>query len=310
MLERSIHWRDRIRATGYYLGLLPFFWLFPGQRTDAYSKHHFGQACALFALFFGLTLTLAIVALVLSYLLIHNREIYAGLHLERYLLGFLRKLYLAWAVFWLFGIGLALIGSMRPMPLLHRLAHRPNVTRITCCALLALGTLIVALVPMVIHGETLAPLERDHGKVHFLYEDNGMFPRWLFVAAFYPMTRTATTLWGDETVVIQRIERDRVLRAAEEAEVIYLGTHGTSKGLMLGHGWLVPGDVAGITNPNLKFVYISGCDSGQQRDGWLAAFAPAEVVTYDRLSAVLEHAWWLWVHGASKLKKIHGAQSP
>ena len=92
---------------------------------------------------------------------------------------------------------------------------------------------------------------------------------------------------------------------------IYLGTHGTGRGLMLKEGWFTPKDLEAVAiNPDLRFVYMSGCDSGQQRDGWVAAFAPAEVITYDRLSAVLEHAWWLWFRGPDKLREIRKDVSP
>lgn len=311
MNSSSTTWQDRAHAVGFYLGLWPIYALLPEKRAGEFTGHHYRQAGALFALFTALTLVFAAVALSLSYLLINYRAVYQDYHLESYLVGGLRKLYLAWLVFWAFALGLALLGSVRPMPLVERLTHRKPVLRFALASLI-LAYLAVALsIPVALHGRVLAPPEHTHGPVHFLYDDNGLFPRWLFVIAFYPMTRRATALWGEGAVVIQRFEREAVHHAVTEGEFLYLGTHGTVKGLMIEGGWLVPEDLEDIDiNPNLKFVYLSGCDSGQQRDGWLAAFAPAEVVTYDRLSAVLEHVWWLWFRGPAKLTSVHKESVP
>jgi hypothetical protein len=307
MADSSTIWRDRARAAGFYLGSLPFYAFHPGRRSDTFSKFHYGQAASLILALAGLAFTLLITALVLSYLLVHHRDFYEGYQLERYSLGIIRKLFLAWAVFWGFGLCLAATGSTRPMPLLHRIAWRPAIWRAACVVLIGCYGTIGILVPIAFHGETMAPVDHTTGTVQLLYEDNGIFPRWLFLLAFYPMTSRATALWGDGSVAIQRFDRESAARAFAEANIIYLGTHGTEKGLMLKDGWLRPGDLEDITvNPALRFVYLSGCDSGQQRDGWLSALSPAEVVTYDRLSAVLEHVWWLWFRGPEKLKTLHG----
>ncbi len=311
MTDSSTNGYRRALAAGFYLGLLPLYLFLPGQRSQSYSRHHFRQAGALFAVFIALSLILAATALGLSYLLIYHRALYEGFQLERYLVGTLRKLYLAWLVFWAFGLCLALVGSTRPMPLIHRIADRAFVWRSACIGLLFAYGIVALLVPVAYHGAKLAPAERIDGPIQFLYEDNNVFPRWFFLLAFYPMSVTATSLWGEESVVVQRLDRAAVIRSVEQAEVIYLGSHGTEKGLMLKNGWLVPSDLEGVEiSPNLRFVYLTGCDSGQQRDGWLAAFSPAEVVTYDRLSAVLEHAWWLWFRGPEKLRAIHQEQLP
>jgi len=311
MTDCSTTWPQRARAAAAYLGFLPLFLLFPTPRSGEFSRHHFRQAGALFAVLAALALALAATALSLSYVLVFHRGFYEDFQLERYSLGILRKLLLAWGVFWAFGLALALLGSSRPMPLVQRIARRKTTVPLACAALVLAFGAVAVLVPLALHGRALAPPEVTEGPIHFLYEDNGMFPRWLFVLAFYPMTRTAVACWGPESVAIQRFDRDSVFRAAAQAEAIYMGTHGTPKGLMLEGGWLVPEDLRDVEiNPGLRFVYLSGCDSGQQREGWVAAFAPAEVITYDRLSAVLEHVWWLWFKGPAKLRSIHRESSP
>jgi len=310
MSNSSTSWQLRLRATAFYLGLQPIVLLVPQWRNDPFSRHHFRQAAALFAVFVILTALFLVTAIALSYLLIHHRGIYEDFQVERYTLGSLRKLYLAWAVFWVFGLGLGLAGSQRDMPLLPRLSNRPALWKGSSAILLVGYGTLLALIPVARHGEMLAPASNTSGAVHVLFEDNDAFPRWFFQLAFYPLTRRGTTLWGDGSVVIQKFDRDSVRRAVAEAEFIYMGTHGTTKGLMLPDGWLAPSDLASMDiNPALQFVYLSGCDSGQQRNGWLEVFAPAEVITYDRLSAVLEHAWWLWFRAPDVLSRLHEESS-
>lgn len=304
--DSSTSWPFRLRAATFYLGLQPIVRFLPRWRSAPFSRHHYEQSAALFAVFVVLTVLFGLMALALSYLLVHHRGVYEDYQIERYTFGLLRKLFLAWAVFWAFGLGLALCGSLRSMPLITRLSTHPRIWRPTSSVLLVTYGAILSLIPLALHGEALAPAEHKNGQVHLLFEDNDSFPRWFFQLAFYPITRTGTALWGDGSVVVQKFDRESVRRAVAEAEFIYMGTHGTSKGLMLPDGWLAPSDVEDMPiNAALQFVYLSGCDSGQQRAGWLAAFAPAEVITYDRLSAVLEHAWWLWFRGPGVLTKLH-----
>ena len=54
----------------------------------------------------------------------------------------------------------------------------------------------------------------------------------------------------------------------------------------------------------LQLVYITACDGGRNAAGWRAALAPAEVTTFDRLSAVLEHVWLLWLVAPGKVRGL------
>jgi hypothetical protein len=55
---------------------------------------------------------------------------------------------------------------------------------------------------------------------------------------------------------------------------------------------------------DLQFVYLSECNSGKKAPEWEKVFAPAEVVTFDRLSGAMEHLWWLWFDAPDRLKQI------
>ncbi|MBI2432466.1 MAG: hypothetical protein HYV26_06305 [Candidatus Hydrogenedentes bacterium] len=74
---------------------------------------------------------------------------------------------------------------------------------------------------------------------------------------------------------------------------------------MINKHYYAPKQLAGLTvNPSLHFVYLAGCDSGTLRQEWEKAFAPAHVYTYDRLTAVAEHAWWLWTEGPEAVREL------
>jgi len=66
-----------------------------------------------------------------------------------------------------------------------------------------------------------------------------------------------------------------------------------------------PGNAARYgTGKDLRFVYITGCDSGAQAEAWERQLAPAEVVTFNRLSAWLEHIYWLLFRGADAIRRL------
>lgn len=297
--------QQRALAALGYLGGLPAYYLVPRLRPTPFREHHFRQAVAIHCLLF-MILGLSVVTIaVLSYLLVFHREFYERLQMEGYVLGTLRKLYLAWAVFWGFGLSMAVFGSARDMPLVHVLARNKRLVNMTSLCLVGLYGAILAMIPVTIHATTLVPVERTTGSVYMVYEDNGIFPRWLFALAFYPMALTTESVIGPGEAVLLHISRESVAEALAGGRIVFIGSHGTKKGLMLKDDWLLPEDLAEVPkNAKLGFVYLTGCDSGEQREAWVSALAPAEVLTYDRLSAVLEHAWWLWFSGPERIRRL------
>lgn len=302
--NRSIAWRQRGQATLLYCGLTPLYYVFPRRRDCPFLEHHFRQASAIIALVLAVAAIFVLSIATLSYVLVFHRSWYEDLHLEVYVLGALRKLFLALAVFWLFGLLMALLGGARQMPIVYRLGARRWVARTAAFGLLAIYLALIALLPLAAHASSLVPQNRDVGEVYMVYEDNGVFPRWLFALAFYPMAQAARQVYGPDAPVLIEISREAVENSVAHGRVVYVGSHGTSRGLMLRDDWLLPGEFKDAPkNPGLRLVYLSGCDSGDQRDAWEKAFAPAEVITYDRLSAVLEHVWWLWFRGPDVVRE-------
>lgn len=309
MTNGSISWRERSQAAGCYFGLLPIFCLLRRRPAPGFPDHHYRQAAILLGTLLGLMTLLISAILVLSYVLVYHREFYEHTRLEVHTLGLVRKLFLAWSVFWVFGLAMALLGGARPMPLVYRVARRDGAVRIACAGLISLYVAILLLVPVALHASNLVPESRTTGSVYMVYEDNGIFPRWMFALAFYPMARAAEATYGEGSAVLLHISRETVAQALAGGRVVFIGSHGTKKGLMLHNDWLLPKDLAELPkNKALKFVYLTGCDSGEKRDAWIAALTPADVVTYDRLSASLEHAWWLWFKGPDKVRAVYAEE--
>ncbi len=307
MSSESEHpiWRTRLAALSFYLGAAPFFWAARTRRKNAYLRHHFEQALAIFLLLFLLTALFAALVLLLSYTMIHQRALYDQTHPEPHLLTFVRRLYLCWLVFWAYGIGLALFGSTRHMPIVAFIASRRGLRGTAMAVFVVLYGAAALTVPVAAHASLLIRTDERPGEVLLLYEDIGKFPRFLFALGFYNISRTANARWGDGSVVALRLTEEAIQRAVKEGRFVFIGSHGRAQGLLLKTGYVSPEDVKAMgAKSQLQYVYLTSCDSGAQKEAWEDAFAPAEVITYDRYTAVVEHAWWLWFRAPATIRAL------
>jgi hypothetical protein len=65
--------------------------------------------------------------------------------------------------------------------------------------------------------------------------------------------------------------------------------------------WSTPDSIS--VNAGLKLAYIFACDGGAKAAQWKEHLAPAQVVTYDRVSTVWDHAVWFAFTGPPQLAK-------
>ncbi len=49
---------------------------------------------------------------------------------------------------------------------------------------------------------------------------------------------------------------------------------------------------------------LTACRLAKGDDSWNRAFPEAEVVSFDRWSATVEHIWWLYSEGPDKLESV------
>lgn len=288
-----------------YAGLGPFLYYPVKRRKDSFLNFHFAQAGALWFVFWLLVAAFLAGAGIMSYVLVFYRDIYQGALHERTLLNFFRRAFLVWGVFLSFGAGSAVLGRIFDLPVLARLARRRWVVG---TALVLQGFLLVILALLVpIAAYTSMSVRGDDGAadVVLLYEDIDRYPRWLFTSAYYPLTRVAQHRFGSEGVVVRKLTQESLAAAVQNARFVFVGSHGKAEGLLLDHKWFPPEGVAAMPkSEHLEFVYLASCDSGAQADAWRKAFAPAEVITYDRLTAVIEHVWWLWTEGPRRIRAL------
>lgn len=300
----ALPWRERAVAAACYGGLAPLLYFRPARRS-AFVEHHQRQALATWSLGIGVFLLFLFGVLLLSYTMTWHREFYERYHLEGHLLNASRKLFLCWCVFWLFGLGLALLGTCRELPLVWRLAGWPRLCRATAILLLGFYGFGIVAAGLALHARALVRDRGEPARAYCLYHDNGMVPSWVFALGFYRVALAADARWGGHAAVMLPLNRYTLERALAEGTFVFIGSHGVRSGLLMDHGFLKPEDVAQMPkSPELSFVYLAGCDSGASRDGWTQVLAPASVVTFDRLTSVLEHAIWLWFTGPARIGNL------
>jgi len=287
--------QHRMLASLAYLGLAPYLLLRRKNASGTFLPFQIRQALGVFALLGLVAVVGAVCVAIISYVMVYHRELFDAHPVEAYLLSFLRKLFLCWLVVWGFGTVLAAAGSWRIMPLVWRLANRDRLIRMTAVLLIAIQALTGFAILLSLHGHLLTRQDSSPAQVYFLYEDVDTFPRWFFVLGFYPIALAAHRCFGPGEVIVEQLNRDSIVRAIEAGAFVFIGSHGTRQGLMVPEGYFEAHEVQDLrVSDQLRFVYLTGCD---QKTAWVDAFSPAQVVTYDRLTAVVEHIWWMWRHG-------------
>jgi hypothetical protein len=305
MAGTPVPYLKRFQAFTLYCGCAPF--LLPRQTAphDSFLRHHRDHALAVLALLLGVLFLFFLVVIGLSYAMVWQRDTYESLVLEPRLLDLSWKCFLAWLVFWAFAALHPIFGSTHPIPLITSLAAKRSVRSVTGISTTVLLILAFSLVTVAARGVTLLRHDQPAGKVYLLYEDLDRVPRWIFALGFYRLATTSQDLYGPGNAVYLELTKANIRRALQEGTFLFIGSHGKAMGLITETGWFRPEDVhQGLVNPDLRYVYLTGCDSGAQADAWRNALKPAEVVTHDRLTTVLEHIWWLWVDGPATLRDL------
>jgi hypothetical protein len=313
-------------VVGFYFGLAPILAMLRRERDEAFVRHHFAQALAILGSFMLLALLGFLASVVWAWVIITQRQI-----IERLPFGsdvvILACVLFVMALIWLAGIGLALAGSMRPLPGIARLAARPRLVRGAFLGHIAFLVLAGVVTGMTLHARSLTQNEDQPAPVYVLYDDMRVVPRWVFQLGVYRIALTATDRWGPGSVVVQPLTHDHLKRALAHGQFVLLLTHGRDGQLTLGNLLIAaPIHYESITNNQqpciytmvnpsftgewkpvpvgrLEFVYLAACDAGRAGPDWRAALAPAEVVAHDRLTAVLEHVWWLWIDAPARFRQ-------
>lgn len=298
-------WKIRLLAASFYCGSAPLLGRLRARRENAYAEHHYKQALSVHLVLQGVILLYFAFSLFLSYALVFERQWYEGTPLEPVLLMIVRRAFLCWLVVWAFATFWALGGSWRDIPLVGRLARRETLMKISMVGYSALMVSTLVAVSATVHASTLTRNDDEPASVYMLYHDMGMFPRWLFNLGFYPISRAAISRWGEDSVVVAPLTKDALGRAIRDGKFVFVLSHGTERGLYTSSFRVRPRDSAPLgVGDDLQLVYITGCDSGTLAKEWEETLAPAEVITFDRLSAWVEHIYWLLFKGARQVRTL------
>lgn len=180
--------------------------------------------------------------------------------------------------------------------------------------------LIALTIVLAFHAASLARTSREGAMVYFLYDEGIPVPRWGYALGLYRVTLQAQRNWGKGSTVLDRLNRENLRAALAHGKVVILATHGGGgyactfyAAEKLGVG--PPG--TGATNESqssrflrisvlsadnqfhewenvdvnseLRLVYLFGCDSGKKASQWEEHLAPAQVVSYNRMSTIFDH---------------------
>lgn len=329
-------WKSRLGAVAFYLGLAPLLWRCRIRREDPFVRYHAAQALATVLLLLVVLLVEGILFPALSCLLVCHRDLYESLPLPDGWSPPLRDALLlslaplGWLLAWLGGLTLALAGSWRVLPLVGRLARKPRLLRL---ALVGNGLALVVVVltaTLAVHASSLTRDDDQPAAAYLLYDDMGAVPRWVFNLGFYRVALAARARWGPDQVVVAPLDERHLRQALRHGRLVCLAVHGR-EGDVLAPGLRItpcPSDDDGTEPPrglwvaevdehdrsgswtflaagaDLRFVYNSACDGGSKATEWSRALAPAEVRTFDRLSAALEHVVWLWAEAPRHVREM------
>jgi hypothetical protein len=310
MAGMDMPFKDRIFAFSGYLGLAPLYALHRKDR-DAFAALHLASALMLGVCVALLAVVFFLLLVLLSLAMVFARPVFEAIPMERLALDLWGALWLLWAFAWFLGMYRALRGRVPAAPGVEKAAARIAATqtwRPVAGIVLAFYAVLVLLGAAAWRGSVLANANPVSAKVYMLYDDMGWVPRWVFALGFYRVTDAADAAWGRGSTAITPLTETSLATALKHGQYIFVASHGDETGFYNRERWFTPEDVAALEqNPRPQFIYITGCDTGHLAKRWEEALEPARTVTFNRLSATLEHAIWLWLRGPAI---VDGLQRP
>jgi hypothetical protein len=241
-------------------------------------------------------------------LLLYSGEIYKSFPFDIVLVVVTFCLLLLWVFVWAYGFLLAALGSTRNIPVISRIADSKILMSISLGWTFLLFAGAIIIISFANYSTRLVNDHLEPCEAYMLYDDMGFIPHWVFTLAFFRMSLAATEHWGRGSVVITPLSRPALNYAFHNGCIVFVASHGEKGLIKISRNTderFGPKDVAfNALRSKLQFVYLAGCDSGKLEIQWKEALAPAEVKTFDRLSAIAEHAAWLWRKGPRLIRTL------
>ncbi len=301
---RTIEVKARLLGVAFYFGLAGFVTPSRLGASDTRVRHHHRQALGVFVFLFALLAVECVLLGLDSCLGVFHRVIYES-GPNAVIDGMQILLVGAGVLAWASGLSLACCNSSRSLPGIARLMRRERLLRLARigCIVLVLGTLVLG--GLALHSSVITRNDGP-GDAYMLYDDMGCVPRWVFCLGFYRISLAARERWGAESVVVALLTQQTLREALGSGRFVFVASHGYWGMVASGQIAVAPFDgiVRESVGERLAFVYITACEGGFKAAAWEEALRPAKVITFNRLSAVVEHIYWLWFSGASAVRAV------
>lgn len=286
-----------------YLGFAPVIGVFKSAKKDDWLYIHIKQSIILWSWFFILLLVIVIFISLLSFLVVYLPDFYQNWDIELWFISISRKLFLCWLVFLLFGFGSAILNSTRLLPFINFWIKSKWLFLYSKSVNIILIFFVTLFSLINFYAYYLMYNERNIPKVYVLYDNLDYLPQCIFNIGFLPIITTGCSVYGKGGVALRVIDKESFKESLKNAEIIFVASHGMEEGMLSRKGVIKPEDIQKMdVNEHLKFVYLSACKTGAQKEVWERAFRYAKVLTYKRMTATFEHAWWFWKNGPKVIR--------
>ena len=280
-----------------YLGFAPILCIFPSNRRNNFLYLHIRQSIILWSWLFIISLIIAGFVALLSFLVIYFPDFYQNWDIELWFISITRKIFLCWVVFLIFGFGSTLWNSTNLLPFIISWMRNKWLLGFSKF----INTLLIIMLSFIcfinVYAYFLLYPRENVPKVYVLYDNLDYLPQCIFNLGFFRIITTGCHVYGKGGVALRVIDKESFAESLKNAEIVFVASHGMEEGMLSRKGIIKPEDVQKMeVNKNLKFVYLSACKSGAQREVWERVLNPAKVLTYKRMTATFEHAWWFWKH--------------
>ncbi|MCX8063616.1 MAG: hypothetical protein N3G21_00395 [Candidatus Hydrogenedentes bacterium] len=290
-----------------YLGFGPLTYLLLRRKKEEFKII---QSIVLWGWLGVILLFIAFVGIMYSLLVVKFPELYQRYELEGWFISISRKIFLCWLIFWLFGFLWSILDLNRALPLVSKFAL--SKTWFTLMLLYNLMVLVIIISSFLVWIwsnrllKTSSEMPSTQVSIYILYDDLDYLPRWIFEIGFFPVIRASVATYGEGSVVLRLVNKVNLSEALKKASVLLLATHGTEEGILSKEGLIKPSDVRTMEKTEkLRYIYLSGCRGGVQKELWKEAFYPAEVIAYNRMTATFEHILWFWCKAPKLIRGEH-----
>jgi hypothetical protein len=308
--------RTRFLSAACYFGLAPWLWFAGAARQRSLLSHHLLHSL----IFLLLAVCWVLFVFVLTYMsmLADRFGVTMGAtslrlweNLVYVLDGVHTLLMIILPVAWILSMMDSIRGRVRHLPLITKMAANYRLANTSAYLAVVCEILFVYLSYAGIRAVHLIKSPPEKADVYVLYTVGGYIPmetfyetftppKWAIAVAFYPMLDAGSEKWGEQSVKVLPLSEGSFKEAIRNGRVIFVASHGGNVSGSFTISYkpyraFKPSDIAaGEANPNLQYVYFAGCDTGDLESDWRRVLSPAEVKSFDRISYVDEHMFWVW----------------